>query len=156
MDPKLIFWTCALADLGAVCGTALFGVRYVKRGEIARHKRAMKTASLLIVVFLVSYVLKLVFLGREDMSTWTSFDVWVLRIHELFVFQMLTGGSIAWIQARKLLKTRLVTHDSNDPAPDSRTVRIHRLAGRTAVAGSVFAFLLAIGVLTGMYGRAFN
>lgn len=156
MDPKLIFWTCALADLGAVCGTALFGVRYVKRGEIARHKRAMKTASLLIVVFVVSYVLKLVFLGREDMSTWTSFDVWVLRIHELFVFQMLTGGSIAWIQARKLLKTRLVTHDSNDPAPDSRTVRIHRLAGRTAVVGSVFAFLLAIGVLTGMYGRAFN
>lgn len=156
MDPKLIFWTCALADLGAVCGTALFGVRYVKRGEIARHKRAMKTASLLIVVFLVSYVLKLVFLGREDMSTWTSFDVWVLRIHELFVFQMLTGGSIAWIQARKLLKTRLVTHDSNDPAPDSRTVRIHRLAGRTAVVGSVFAFLLAIGVLIGMYGRAFN
>lgn len=156
MDPKLFFWTCALADLGAVCGTALFGVRYVKRGEIARHKRAMKTASLLIVVFLVSYVLKLVFLGREDMSTWTSFDVWVLRIHELFVFQMLTGGSIAWIQARKLLKTRLVTHDSNDPAPDSRTVRIHRLAGRTAVVGSVFAFLLAIGVLIGMYGRAFN
>lgn len=156
MDPKLIFWTCALADLGAVCGTALFGVRYVKRGEIARHKRAMKTASLLIVVFLVSYVLKLVFLGREDMSTWTSFDVWVLRIHELFVFQMLTGGSIAWIQARKLLKTRLVTHDSNDPAPDSRTVRIHRLAGRTAVVGSVFAFLLAIGVLIRMYGRAFN
>lgn len=156
MDPKLIFWTCALADLGAVCGTALFGVRYVKRGEIARHKRAMKTASLLIVVFLVSYVLKLVFLGREDMSTWTSFDVWVLRIHEFFVFQMLTGGSIAWIQARKLLKTRLVTHDSNDPAPDSRTVRIHRLAGRTAVVGSVFAFLLAIGVLIGMYGRAFN
>lgn len=156
MDPKLIFWTCALADLGAVCGTALFGVRYVKRGEIARHKRAMKTASLLIVVFVVSYVLKLVFLGREDMSTWTSFDVWVLRIHELFVFQMLTGGSIAWIQARKLLKTRLVTHDSNDPAPDSRTVRIHRLAGRTAVVGSVFAFLLAIGVLIRMYGRAFN
>lgn len=153
MDPKLIFWTCALAVLGVLCGTALFGVRYVRRGEIARHKRAMKIASLLVVVFVGSYLLKVQFLGREDLSVWSTLDVWVLRIHELFILQMLVGGSIAWIQARKLVKTRLVTHDPKDPTPDPRTVRIHRLAGRTAVASSFFAFLFAIEILAGMYGR---
>jgi uncharacterized membrane protein YozB (DUF420 family) len=154
MDPKLIFWTCALADLGVLCGVALFGVRYARRGEIARHKRAMKIASLLVLAFVGSYVLKVQFLGREDMSVWSSLDVWVLRIHELFVLQMLVGGSIAWIQGRKLARTQLVTHDPKDPAADAQTLRVHRLAGRTAVIGSVFAFLFAIGVLVGMYGRA--
>lgn len=154
MDPKLIFWTFALADLGVLCGTALLGVRYARRGEIARHRRAMKIASLLIVVFIGSYLLKLQFLGREDLSVWSGLDVWVLRIHEVFVLLMLIGGSIAWIQSRKLVNTRLVTHDPSDPAPDARTVRIHRLAGRTAVISSACAFLLAIGILVGMYGRA--
>lgn len=156
MDPKLIFWTCALVDLGALCGIALLGVRHARRGEIARHKRAMKISSLLVVGFVLSYVLKVQFLGREDMSVWSTLDVWVLRIHELFVLQMVVAGIVAWIQARKLVKTRLVTHDPNDPVPDSRTVRVHRLAGRTAVIGSVFAFLFAIGILVGMYGRAFG
>jgi uncharacterized membrane protein YozB (DUF420 family) len=156
MDPKLFFWTLALADLGVLCAVALLGIRYARSGEIARHKRAMKIASLLVVGFLGSYVLKLQFLGREDMSLWTPLDVWVLRIHELFVLQMLIGGSIAWIQARKLLGTQLVTRDTNDPLPDAQVVRVHRLAGRTAVVGAILAFLMAIGVLAGMYGRAFE
>jgi len=156
MDPKLIFWTCALADLGALCGIAILGVRYARRGEIARHKRAMKISSLLVVGFVLSYGLKVQFLGREDMSIWSTLDVWVLRIHELFVLQMVVAGIVAWIQARKLVKTRLVTHDPSDPVPDAKTVRVHRLAGRTAVIGSVFAFLFAIGILAGMYGRAFS
>jgi uncharacterized membrane protein YozB (DUF420 family) len=156
MDPKLFFWTLALADLGALCAVALFGVRYARRGEIARHKRAMKIATLLVVGFLLSYLLKLQFLGREDMSVWSRLDVWILRIHELFVMQMLIAGSVAWIQARKLAGTQLVTHDPNDPVPNAQTVRIHRLAGRTAVVGAVFAFLMAIGVLERMYARTFG
>ena len=156
IDPKLLFWTCALADLGLLCGIALFGVRYARRGEIARHKRAMKIASLLVIVFVGSYLLKVQFLGREDLSVWSTLDVWVLRIHELFVLLMLVGGSVAWIQSRKLVKTQLVTHDPNDPAPDARTVRVHRVAGRTAVVGCVFAFLFAIGILARMYGRSFG
>jgi uncharacterized membrane protein YozB (DUF420 family) len=156
MDPKLFFWTLALADLGVVNAVAILGIRYARSGEIARHKRAMKIASLLVVGFLGSYVLKLQFLGCEDMSIWTTFDVWVLRIHELFVLQMLIGGSIAWTQARKLLGTQLVTRDTNDPLPDAQVVRVHRLAGRTAVVGAILAFLMAIGVLAGMYGRAFE
>jgi len=154
MDPKLLFWTVALVDLGVVCVIALFAVRRARRAEIARHRRAMKIASLLVLGFLLSYGLKLQVLGREDMSVWSVRDVWVLRIHELFVLQMLVGGSIAWIQARKLIGTRLVSLDPADPVPDPRSVRIHRLAGRTAVIGAVLAFLSAIGVLAGMFGRA--
>jgi hypothetical protein len=114
----------------------------------------MKVASLLVLGFLVSYLLKVPLLGREDMSVWSVRDVWVLRIHELFVLQMLGGGAIAWIQSRRLIGTRLVSLDPADPIPDPRSVRIHRLAGRTAVIGALLAFLSAIGVLAGMFGRA--
>jgi len=153
MDPKLIFWTLALADLGALCTFAIFGVRFARRGEIARHKRAMKIATALVFTFLGAYMLKLRWLGREDMSVWSEVDVWILRIHEVFVLQMIVAGAIAWSQVRKLRSTRLVTHDPADPLPDTQTVRLHRLAGRTAVVGAVLAFLMAIGILVGMYGR---
>jgi uncharacterized membrane protein YozB (DUF420 family) len=154
MDPKLLYWTLALLDLGALCGFALFGVRYARRGEIARHRRAMKIASLLVVAFLASYAIKVAVLGREDRSAWTIVDVWVLRIHELFVLQMVVAGAVAWTQARKLVSTRLVTHDPKDAAPDPRVVRIHRISGRLAVVGAVLGFVLAVGVLSGMFARA--
>ena len=107
MDPNLLFWSFALIDLGSVSVIALFGVGYARSGEIARHKRAMKIASLLVLVFLGSYLLKLQFLGREDMSVWRTSDVWVLRVHEIFVFQMLIAGSVAWFQSRKLIATQM-------------------------------------------------
>jgi uncharacterized membrane protein YozB (DUF420 family) len=156
MDPKLLFWTAAIVDLGTVCLFAMLGVRYARRGEMARHKQSMKIASLLVVTFLVFYLLKVQLLGREDMSAWTSLDIWVLRIHELFVLQMLSGGTVAWILGRKLLVTRLFTHDPQDPLPDPRTRRIHRIAGRTGVIGSILAFVLALGILAGMVQRAFT
>ncbi len=156
MDPKLFFWTAALINLGVLCGFAFFGVRFARRGEIARHQRAMKIASSLVILFLVSYVVKLLILGRENMAIWETVDIWVLRIHEVFVFQMIVAGSVAWIQSRKLLRTKLVTHDPEDPVPSSRVVRIHRIAGRTAVIGALLAFVMAVGVLLGMYLRDFK
>ncbi len=116
----------------------------------------MKIASLLVVAFLAAYLLKVRFLGREDMSVWSTLDVWILRIHELFVVQMLGGGVVAWIYGRKLLGTRIATHDPADPKPDPRQSRIHRLAGRTGVIGAVLAFAMALGVLFGMYLCAFG
>lgn len=154
MDPKLVFWTAAIVDLGTVCVFAVLGASYARRGEIARHKRSMKIASLLVIAFLAFYMLKVQFLGREDMTVWTTLDIWVLRIHELFVMQMLAAGAVAWIQGRKLLTTRLVTHDPNDPVADLKTIQIHRIAGRTSVIGSVLAFVMALAVLAGMYLRA--
>lgn len=153
MDPKLLFWTAALANLAVMVGFALFGVGYARRGEIARHQRAMKIASLLVVAFLGSYVLKVQLLGREDMAVWSQLDVWVLRIHELFVMQMLIAGVVAWVQGRKLRDTRLVTHDPQDAEADPAVARVHRIAGRTAVVGAILGFVMAIGVLAGMYAR---
>lgn len=154
MDPKLLFWAAALANLGVLCGFGLFGVSYARRGEIARHRRNMKAASFLIVAFLASYALKVVFLGREDQSSWSSLDVWVLRIHELFVVIMLVAGIVAWRQASGLEGTSLVTRDASDPAPDARVARRHRVAGWTAVASAILGFLMAIGVFAGMVVRS--
>jgi len=154
MNPNLLFWTAALANLLLISGLALFGLRYARRGEIARHRRAMKLASLLVGTFVVAYVLKLALLGREDRSEWTLFDLWMLRIHELFVAQMMLAGAVAWSRVRRLQATRLVTRDAADPAPEPRDLRIHRIAGRLAVAGAVLSAVLAVGVLAGMYVRA--
>ena len=46
MDSGLLFWTAALANLAVICLCGIVGVRCVRRGEIARHLRAMKIASL--------------------------------------------------------------------------------------------------------------
>jgi uncharacterized membrane protein YozB (DUF420 family) len=153
MDAKLLFWTAALVNLAVLCAFAVFGVRHARRGEIARHRRAMRIASWLILAFLGAYVLKVGVLGREDQSVWTQLDVWVLRIHELFIMIMLIAGSVAWRQGRRLALTHLVTHDPNDPAPDKSVVRTHRIAGRTAVINALLALLFAIGVLAGMIAR---
>ena len=130
MDPKLLFWIAALINLAVLCVVAILGVRHARRGEIARHLRAMKIATTLVFAFLGSYVLKVVFLGREDQSVWTLFDVWVLRIHEMFVLVMLVAGAIAWFQGGKLKGTRLVTHDPSDSEPDVSVARRHSRDGR--------------------------
>lgn len=153
MDPKLLFWIAALLNLAAVCVVAIMGVRCARRGEIARHRRAMKISAILVFAFLGAYVLKVMLLGREDQSVWTFFDVWVLRIHELFVMVMIIAGGFAWFQARKLEGTRLVTHDPADPEADPKVAYRHRIAGRTAVINAVLGFLMAIFVLAGMFAR---
>ena len=154
MDLKLLFWIAALLNLAVLCGVAIMGVRHARRGEIARHRRSMKIATALVFAFLGSYVLKVMFLGREDQSVWTFFDIWVLRIHELFVMVMLIAGAIAWFESRKLEGTRLVTHDPSDPEPDAKVARRHRIAGRTAVINAVLGFLMAILVIAGMFARS--
>lgn len=154
MTPALLFWTAALIDLGLVCVIAIVGVRCARRGAIARHQRAMKVSALLVVGFLLSYGLKLVVVGREDMSLWTPVDHWILRIHELFVMGMLVAGTIAFRQARRLAGTRAVTRDAKDPDADPRVLRHHRRAGWTALVCALLGFVFAMGVLAGMYQRA--
>jgi uncharacterized membrane protein YozB (DUF420 family) len=154
MDSGLLYWTAALTNLAVVCLCAIVGVRCVRRGELARHLRAMKIASGLVVAFLVSYVVKLGWIGREDRSAWSSADVWLLRAHESFVLVMLVAGAVAWLQAGKLAGTRQVTRSAKDPDADPGALRTHKRAGWTAVLSAIVGFALAIGVLVGMYRRA--
>jgi hypothetical protein len=154
MESGLLFWTAALANLAVICLCAIVGVRCVRRGEIARHLRAMKIASWLVVAFLVSYVVKLGWLGREDRAAWSSADLGLLRAHETFVLVMLVAGATAWLQAGKLAGSRLVTRSPKDPDADPGALRFHKRAGWIAVLSAIAAFALAIGVLVGMYQRA--
>src|SRR5262245_16493929 len=146
MDPKLIFWCAALANLGAIVLFAGTGVLAVRRGDVRKHRRRMLTAASLVGLFLVSYLIKLAALGREDRSLWTSLDRSVLYVHETFVAAMLLGGVYAgwraWQFRARLGPSLLLPRDGELPgrAP-------HRRAGWIALIGAAMAFVTAGGVL---------
>jgi uncharacterized iron-regulated membrane protein len=112
----------------------------------------MRIAASLVGLFLVSYMVKLPVLGREDRSLWSTFELWTLYTHELCIFAMLVAGAVAALRARRFGEIR----DGPNPAPEAeeRDRRLHRIAGRIAVISSLFALLTAAAVLTGMYSRA--
>jgi len=153
MDPKALYWALAVVNFGALTVIAITGVRQAQHGELARHRRSMITAAVLVGVFLVSYVLKINFLGREALGTWPARDVWILRFHELCVLAMILGGGVAFFRSRALRRSRRFTFDASDPQPESRDLNQHRLAGRIAVGGAVFGVLSAALVWLGMWSR---
>jgi uncharacterized membrane protein YozB (DUF420 family) len=154
MDPKLIFWTVALANMGLVLGLAVVGVRQRRRGDVRRHRRSMLLAGALVGLFLLGYVLKLVFLGREALHTWSHTAVWVLRVHELCIATMLLAGGMAAVRARRLACTRNASHEPCDPPAPHHVVWWHRRAGWVAVMAAALGFATAGLVLAGMYRRA--
>jgi uncharacterized membrane protein YozB (DUF420 family) len=111
----------------------------------------MLTSASLVGLFLVSYVIKAIVLGREDRSLWSQASLWTLYVHEACVAVMLVAAGIALMRARRFGPLR----DSAPPAPEARERgrRVHRRAGRVAVSASVLALLTAAGVLAGMYAR---
>jgi uncharacterized membrane protein YozB (DUF420 family) len=154
MDAKLLFWTGAFANMGAVLWLAARGVRHRRRGDVPSHRRAMRAAAALVLLFLFSYLLKLALLGREPLETWSRADVWVLRFHELCVATMLLAGGSAWVRSLALRRTRNATRDPADaPAPPA-LASWHRRAGWAAVVAAGAGFASAGLVLAGMYHRA--
>jgi uncharacterized membrane protein YozB (DUF420 family) len=139
-------------NLFLIVACALAGVWRVRHLRPHGHRRMMLTAAALIGLFLVSYVVKVALLGREDRSTWDAGSLWLLYVHEACVAAMLVGGGIAVTRARRFG----VLWDGERLAPEAseRDRRLHRLAGWVAVAGSVLALVTAAGVLVGMYSRA--
>jgi uncharacterized membrane protein YozB (DUF420 family) len=155
MNPSLAFWTAALIDLLAVVALVAIGVRSIRRGRLSQHRRCMKTAAVLVIGFLGSYPIKVLFFGRERLPEWSEQAVTILRIHELCVFAMLGGGAAALLLSRKMHRSRRdLTHLPDDPLASSRTLRRHRVAGWTALIGAGLAFFTAAIVLAGMYERA--
>lgn len=146
MDPKLLFWTGALAIMGLVAACVVAGIRAIRSGRVVRHRRFMLTAAGLIVLFLASYAGKLWLLGREHLETWTRADVNALRFHETCVAAMLLcGGAAVFLALRVPL-----------PAEDSTRigVRLHRRAGWSAAVACAFGFASAAWVLWRMFARA--
>lgn len=153
MDAKVAYWTAALTNMVVLTSFAIAGVRHIRRGEVARHKRAMTIAASLVGAFLVSYPIKLLLLGREDMATWSTASVWTLRFHELCVVAMVIGGAIALHRGLRLKRTRLFEPDGDAPPARPEDRQRHRLGGRIAVGGAILGALSATAVLVGMYGR---
>lgn len=159
MDPKLAFWTFSLLELGIAAGCAVGGFLGIRQGKYALHRRLMKSAAAFICLFLVSYLLKLTFLGREDFDRWTQDDLMVLRVHESLMFVVIVCGFVALYLTRRFVrKIGLPTADflgSVDYLTGSRRARRwHRRLGRIAVIASLLGLLTAAMVLRGMYRRA--
>lgn len=153
MDPKLWFWTLALLNMGAVVALVARGVRAVRAGDVARHRRSMLLSGGLIVAFLVSYVLKRGLLGGEDLEVWSAAARINLWVHESFVAVMLLAGGAALVLGRRLARTRRVTGRAEDPLPSAAALRRHRRFGWTAVVASLFGLVTACGILAGMFAR---
>jgi uncharacterized membrane protein YozB (DUF420 family) len=112
----------------------------------------MLAGASLVALFLVSYLVKVALLGREDRSSWSQESLFTLYVHEACVAAMLVAAGIALTRARRFGPGR----DGEPPAPEAseRDRRMHRRSGRVAVAASVLAVFTAAGVLAGMYARA--
>jgi uncharacterized membrane protein YozB (DUF420 family) len=154
MDPKLLYWTGAFANMGVVLVLAVLGVQKLRAGDVDRHRRNMLTAGALVVGFLVSYVFKLVFLGREDLAVWSAGDRWILWIHEFCVTTLLLSGGFAGWRGRTLRRSRRVTGNPEDPIAPAALTRQHRAAGKAALVAVGLGFVTASLVLLGMYRRA--
>jgi len=150
LDPKVVYWTGALANMLAAVGCACAGVRRVRRGDVAGHARMMKTAGGLIGLFLVSYVVKVAALGREHLELWEPRFVHVLRFHELCIAAMVLAGGTAFFIA---LRRGLAAPATRAEAARSGRLAIHRRAGWTAVVSSALGAAGAAYVLYGMYAR---
>jgi uncharacterized membrane protein YozB (DUF420 family) len=154
MNPKLLFWCWALANMALVLALGVRGARAIRANRVAEHRRSMLWAGFFVVAFLVAYLVKRFTLGAEDLSQWSSAARTNLYFHETFVAAMLIGGAGALALGRKLATTRRVTQDDADPPAPREALRRHRLAGRIALTGALFGFLTACGILAGMLARA--
>ena len=151
MDPKLIYWTCVWINMLMVVLSALAGVRRIRAGDVPGHRRRMHLSVGLVVLFLISYVFKLFFLGREHLEEWAPRFVHVLRFHEACVAIMCIAGgtalTLAWRQ-------RFASIPLGSDLIPAHLRRMHRAAGRTAVIAASFGIFSAGYVLLGMWQRA--
>ena len=155
MNPSLAFWTAALVNLLAVSALTAIGIRAIRRNQLARHRRCMKTAAALVACFLAAYPLKLLWLGREPISEWSGEAVLILRIHEICVFAMTAAGLAALMFSRAMHSNRnRLIHLPDAPLAPQPALQRHRMAGWTAAIGAGLALLTAAKVLLGMYERA--
>ena len=123
--------TCVIAGL-AIHGSAARGAA---RPPATRARCGARRPSS--ALFLVSYVLKLAFLGREALSTWSAVSVNVLRFHELCVLAMLLAGGTALFLGRRLAPSGASRARPATRRRPPRSLRRHRLAGRTALVGAI-------------------
>ena len=150
MDPKLVFWSLAFIDMGAVIACAALGWRRIQQGDVAGHKRCMGWAGFLLFAFLLAYCFKVPLVGKEDTSGWSSLQVWVLRLHETWVAVMLLSGLAAWRSAHAFVALR-ASAAGGLVVGSHRQGLSHRLVGYTAFVSAGLAFVFAVALFAIMF-----
>jgi len=150
---NLTYWTLAFADLVCVLLLALSGVSRIRGGDVAGHRTQMLWASGFVGLFLGSYPVKLMFLGRERLAEWEPMNVTLLRVHESFILLMVLAAALAFWNARilRLQDARDGSASSLAEAKVPGRIRLHRRCGRLAVFAAAGALITSAVVLLGMY-----
>lgn len=148
MTPNQVFWTLALLWTAALVVVALRGFVHIRRGDVEAHRRSMNGSIVMVGVFVVAYVFKVVFLGKEGVHLWSLADRAILYSHETMVaIMLLAGGRARWL-ARRVGKP-----DGAAGFAAPGRAKQHRLAGRAALIAGAMALFTAALVLLGMLGR---
>lgn len=150
MSPNLMFWIYAYALTIVALGIAFQGVARVRKGDEVGHAKKMNLAVLLILGFVGSYVLKVIFLGREPKTNWESLHFTVLYIHEFFIACMLLAGGYTRYLAGKF-KTSVGS--SNPSAAMLALRKKHRAAGKFCLIATTMALFTATFVLYTIHSR---
>ena len=147
MTANLMYWLFAYVLTLVAFLIGLNGVSHIRRGDWQAHRKRMVASCNLILFFVASYVVKVLVLGREDKSDWSTFYLVVLYIHESFIACMLIFGVLARIRAAKL---QLKTPDGSDAIVRKK----HGNAGKMCLLFCALGILTATVVVFGMFERA--
>ncbi|MFN7962283.1 MAG: DUF420 domain-containing protein [Thermoanaerobaculia bacterium] len=144
MNTTLSFWTASLLLLAVAIAMGFAGWRHIRYGRVEEHRRRMRAAMWLVVAFLVAYLAKVAFLGRENLALWDSRSLWILRLHETVISVMLLAGGVARWLGQKAADRDCLGSPAN---------RWHRWFGRLALVAGLCGLVTAALVLAGMYAR---
>lgn len=150
MTPRTWFWLYAFALTAAIIAVAAIGVRHARKGNYQTHRARMNAVCWMVLVFVLSYVLKVAFLGKEDLDTWETGYVVTLRVHESFIAIMLVCGGYTRLLAHRFRRSLDATRIQSEFAAMRRR---HRLLGRVAIVAAIAAMATATALIVGMMQR---
>lgn len=151
MTPNLYFWLYAYVVMLAILISGGIGIQKARAGLLHQHRKLMNIANTLILVFVGSYVVKMLVLKREAKTGWSTTDFITLYTHEFFIAVMLVAGGYAFALSRKL-KDSL---DETAPSAEIQTLRQkHGRFGKIAYVSALLAFITATLVLRILFSHA--
>jgi len=142
------YWLFAFVVMCTTLALAVRGISYIKKGDIDNHMRLMVWACNVILFFVVTYVVKVILLGREQKAGWQTLELVILYSHEFFILVMLVGG----VRARYFAARFKAGLAAAGVGGGDRALRMrHARAGKMAMVGSSCALFTAIFVLIILY-----
>lgn len=146
MNPNFIYWCFAYAWMSLVVVIGVLAVRQVRAGDLAGHMRKMILVCNMLLFFVVTYVVKVLVLGRELKEGWEMIDFIILYTHEAFIAIMLVTGTWA-----RLLGNKVRARLDNPTDADMAMRRRHKKLGQMAFLSAFAALVTATGVMWTLY-----